>query len=84
MQNPQQDPGMERRLLLVFALTFAVLLISQPLLMKYLKPQQPAPEQKPAATQPAALRAMETRNRAPVAVCDCGLLGNGGVIGSPP
>jgi YidC/Oxa1 family membrane protein insertase len=52
MQNPQQDPGMERRLLLVFVLTFAVLLISQPLLMKYLKPQPPAPEQKPAATQP--------------------------------
>ena len=45
---------MERRLLLVFVLTFAVLLISQPLLMKYIKPQQPATEQKPAATQPAA------------------------------
>ena len=44
---------MERRLLLVFVLTFAVLLISQPLLMKYAK--QPAPEEKPqpAATQPA-------------------------------
>ncbi|MGI9103959.1 MAG: membrane protein insertase YidC [Terriglobales bacterium] len=60
LQNPQQDPGMERRLLLVFVLTFAVLLISQPLLNKYLK-QQPAPEQKqqqtaaqPAAAQPAA------------------------------
>ena len=54
MQNPQQDPGQERRLLLVFVLTFAVLLISQPLLMKYIKPQQqPAPAQQPAATQPA-------------------------------
>lgn len=53
MQNPQQDPGTERRLLLVFVLTFAVLLISQPLLMKYIKPQAPAPEQKPAATQAA-------------------------------
>ncbi|MGA2000486.1 MAG: membrane protein insertase YidC [Terriglobales bacterium] len=57
MHNPQQEPGTERRLLLVFVLTFAVLLISQPLLMKYLKPQQPAPEQKPAATQPAAIPA---------------------------
>jgi YidC/Oxa1 family membrane protein insertase len=54
MQNPQQDPGMERRLLLVFVLTFVVLLVSQPLLTKYFKPQQPAPEQKPPATQPAA------------------------------
>ena len=45
---------MERRLLLVFVLTFAVLLISQPLLMKYVKPSQPpAQEQKPAAAQPA-------------------------------
>ena len=63
-QNPQ-DPGTERRLLIAFALTFAVLLISQPLLMKFVKqppakqeqaqqkqqqPQQPA--QQPAA-QPA-------------------------------
>jgi len=42
---------MERRLLLVFVLTFAVLLISQPLLMKYIK--KPAPEKAPAATQAA-------------------------------
>ncbi len=53
MQNPQQDPGQDRRLLLVFVLTFAVLLISQPLLMKYIKPQQqPAPAQQPAQTVP--------------------------------
>ncbi len=47
---------MERRLLLVFILTFAVLLISQPVLMKYIKPQQPPAkqeQQKPAAAQPA-------------------------------
>ena len=44
---------MERRLLLVFVLTFAVLLISQPLLMKYVKKAQPQPEKQPAATQPA-------------------------------
>src|SRR5512140_2363874 len=42
-QNPHQDPGSEKRLLLVFVLTFAVLIISQPLLMKFIKPQQPAP-----------------------------------------
>ena len=45
---------MERRLLLVFVLTFAVLLISQPLLTRLIRPQAPAPEQKPAPTQPVA------------------------------
>ncbi len=60
-QNPQQEPGMERRLLLVFALTFIVLLISQPLLMKYMKPQPPVEEKKqPAATQPAPAPAPPT------------------------
>jgi YidC/Oxa1 family membrane protein insertase len=48
--NPQQDPGMERRLLLVFALTFLVIILFQPLLKKYL-PQPAAP---PAQTQPPA------------------------------
>ena len=46
-QNPQ-DPGTERRLLIAFALTFAVLLISQPLLMKFVK-QPPAKQEQ---TQP--------------------------------
>jgi YidC/Oxa1 family membrane protein insertase len=51
-QNPQQDPGSERRLLLVFVLTFIVLMVSQPLLMKYIK--QPQPEkQEPKQTAPA-------------------------------
>jgi len=34
-QNPQQEPGTERRLLLVFALTFLIILATQPLLKKY-------------------------------------------------
>ncbi len=52
--NPQQDPGTEKRLLLVFVLTFAVLLISQPLLMKFVKPQQaPQPQKQEQAQQPA-------------------------------
>jgi YidC/Oxa1 family membrane protein insertase len=47
---------MERRLMLVFALTFLILLAAQPLLMKYTKqPERPATEQKaPPAAQPAA------------------------------
>jgi YidC/Oxa1 family membrane protein insertase len=41
-QNPQQDPGTERRLLLVFLLTFIVLIGSQTLLKKFF-PQATAP-----------------------------------------
>jgi YidC/Oxa1 family membrane protein insertase len=55
-QNPQQEPGTERRLLLVFLLTFIVLIFSQPLLKKYF-PQPAAPRQQtqnqPAPTQAA-------------------------------
>ena len=47
-KNPQQEPGAERRLLLVFVLTFVVLIIFQPLLKKYM-PQAPAT---PAQNQP--------------------------------
>ena len=54
-QNPQQQPGTERRLLLVFLLTFIVLIVFQPLLKKYF-PQPPAPEPKnqAAAVQTAS------------------------------
>jgi YidC/Oxa1 family membrane protein insertase len=53
-QNPQQEPGTERRLLLVFVLTFVVLIIFQPLLKKY-GPQAPAaPQKQPEAAQSAA------------------------------
>ncbi|MBZ5651678.1 MAG: membrane protein insertase YidC [Acidobacteriia bacterium] len=52
--NPQQDPGMERRLLLVFALTFLVIILFQPLLKKYL-PQSAAPAtETQTAPQPPA------------------------------
>jgi YidC/Oxa1 family membrane protein insertase len=55
-KNPQQEPGMERRLLLVFALTFLIVILFQPLLKKY-GPQPPAkPASPPAAAQnPAQL-----------------------------
>ena len=53
-QNPQQEPGAERRLLLVFLLTFVVLIVFQPLLKKYM-PQAPAaqPQNQPVPSQPA-------------------------------
>ena len=54
-KNPQQEPGSERRLLLIFLVTFVVILAFQPLFKKYF-PQQPAPQQQsqPAPTQTAA------------------------------
>jgi len=51
-KNPQQESGMERRLLLVFALTFLIIMLFQPLLKKY-GPQPPA---KPESSQAAPLQ----------------------------
>jgi YidC/Oxa1 family membrane protein insertase len=57
-QNPQQEPGMERRLLLVFALTFLVIVLFQPLLKKYYPqptaPPTPTQAQVPLPASPAA------------------------------
>jgi len=44
IQNPQHEPGSEKRLMLVFLLTFIVMLAFQPLLKKYF-PQPAAPVQ---------------------------------------
>ena len=63
-QNPQQEPGTERRLLLVFALTFLVIMLFQPLLKKY-GPQPPAP--KPEASQSQNPPAAQPQAQAPVA-----------------
>jgi YidC/Oxa1 family membrane protein insertase len=66
-QNPQQEPGTERRLLLVFLLTFVVIIIFQPLLKKYL-PQAPAAPQKQtaapeqASTTPAVAAPVRSAN----------------------
>jgi YidC/Oxa1 family membrane protein insertase len=51
-QNPQHEPGSERRLLLIFLVTFVVMLLFQPLLKKYL-PAPAAPEKQPAQSLPA-------------------------------
>src|ERR1700738_5040696 len=45
---------MERRLLLVFALTFLVIILFQPLLKKYLPQPATPPPETPAATQPSS------------------------------
>ncbi len=58
-QNPQHEPGSERRLLIIFLATFALMLVLQPLYKKYFPPPTPPPQQtqsNPAqsATSPAA------------------------------
>jgi YidC/Oxa1 family membrane protein insertase len=54
-QNPQQEPGTERRLLLVFVLTFVVILAFQPLYKKYgPQPSAPQPQNQPVQSQAAA------------------------------
>ena len=66
-KNPQQEPGAERRLLLVFVLTFVVLIIFQPLLKKFF-PQPPAPAQQqtqPVPAQPAPAVSVPTPPAAP-------------------
>jgi len=52
-KNPQQEPGMDRRLLLVFALTFVIIIFFQPILKKYL-PQPAAPARQQTQAQPQA------------------------------
>ena len=70
-QNPQQEPGMERRLLLVFALTFLIILAFQPLLKKYgpqppvSKPQTQTPSPQPAPTASAPNPAPKAQQVAP-------------------
>jgi YidC/Oxa1 family membrane protein insertase len=60
-KNPQQEPGMERRLLVVFALTFLIIILFQPLLKKY-GPQPPA---KPASPPVAAQNQAQLPSQSP-------------------
>ncbi len=74
-QNPQQDPGAERRLLLVFVLTFVVILAAQPLLKKYLPqpPAQPAPQQQAQnVQQPSPAASAQAAVSMPVAMTAAG------------
>jgi YidC/Oxa1 family membrane protein insertase len=65
-KNPQQEPGAERRLLLVFVLTFVVLIIFQPLLKKFFPQPPAAPQQQtqnqPVPAQPAAAVSVPTQS----------------------
>ena len=68
-QNPQHEPGSERRLLLIFLVTFVVMILAQPLLKKYF-PTPPPPQKEssqPVGAPPAppAKPAETTRSAAP-------------------
>jgi YidC/Oxa1 family membrane protein insertase len=62
--NPQQEPGMDRKLLLVFALTFLVLMVFQPLLKKY-GPQPPVKQETSQAAQNQAQIASQNASQPP-------------------
>ena len=71
-QNPQNEPGNERRLLLVFLVTFALMLVAQPLLKKYL-PQPPAPQQNNQPVQSSSAASASTSETSAVAVAAPGI-----------
>jgi YidC/Oxa1 family membrane protein insertase len=58
IQNPQHEPGSEKRLMLVFLLAFILMLAMQPLLKKYFpQPVTPPQQSQPAPAQPEATTA---------------------------
>jgi YidC/Oxa1 family membrane protein insertase len=67
-QNPQHEPGGDRRLLLVFLVTFVLMLLMQPLIKKYF-PQPPSSPQNQATQHqnPAATQTPPTSTPEPVA-----------------
>jgi len=54
-QNPQQQPGGEGRLLLIFLVTFLVMMAAQPFLKKYFPTPPPPKQQTQVAETPAPL-----------------------------
>jgi YidC/Oxa1 family membrane protein insertase len=70
-QNPQQEPGSDKRLLLVFLVTFVAMLAFQPLLKKYFpQPTAPTQQTQPTATQTTTA---STTQAAPVATPAAGV-----------
>ena len=56
-KNPQQEPGMDRRMLIIFGITFLAIMFAQPLLKKYFPqavPAAPAQQQSKVETAPVA------------------------------
>jgi YidC/Oxa1 family membrane protein insertase len=60
IQNPQHEPGNEKRLMLVFLLAFIVMLAFQPLLKKYFPQPVPPPQQQVQPSQPQSIATAPT------------------------
>jgi YidC/Oxa1 family membrane protein insertase len=65
-KNPQQEPGGDRRMLMVFAVTFAVIIISQIFLFKDKSKQQPQTKPPIEASQSSAPVSQSQSASAPV------------------
>ena len=66
-QNPQHEPGSEKRMLLAFALTMLILLAMQPFISRYTKQSQtPAPIPQPIAANPPPAEAKPAAPAPPV------------------
>jgi YidC/Oxa1 family membrane protein insertase len=66
-QNPQHEPGNEKRLLLIFVVTFALMLVFTQVQKKFF-PAPPSPQQLPAQQKPAQPQASTPAPAPPVAV----------------
>ncbi len=75
-KNPQQEPGSERRLLLIFLVTFVVILAFQPLFKKYF-PQLAAPQQQSQAAQPQSPAGAATAPAGPAVAVPAGVTKQG-------
>jgi YidC/Oxa1 family membrane protein insertase len=65
--NPQHEPGGERRLMIIFLITFVLMIASEPLLKKYF-PSQPAKNQPAASVQTEAGAAAATVASPPASI----------------
>jgi YidC/Oxa1 family membrane protein insertase len=63
-QNPQHEPGNERRLLLIFAVTFVLMLVFTQVQKRFF-PAAPPPKEQPAKQEPAQTRAVTPATAAP-------------------
>ena len=71
-QNPQHEPGNERRLLLIFLVTFVAMLLFEPLFKKYFP--QPAPqENRQTQTQPAQTQTAPAEAAVPAVAAPAGV-----------
>jgi YidC/Oxa1 family membrane protein insertase len=80
-KNPQQEPGGDRRMLMVFAVTFALIIISQIFLFKDKSKQQPKPN--PVETSQSSAAAPPSQPEAASAPAEAVSKGHARAIANP-